>query len=228
MAASLPASVRFVSASESLLVVSTASSGATTSQLAFQVLDDLAAGIRGQSVRLSLDARSIEFGVRFSVNGVSTSDPQTITSGADGLVQVVVRSGSVPTPIVVSAELSANNLVRASSSGLAVTTGRAVQSRISLSAASLAIEAATGTTGTTDGVMTTVTMRVADRLGNPVPNNTAINFVSSNGRVGNTVGYRWDWKRLRCLLHRWFNVYRYLHYSGGSSANWPGNCLGIS
>lgn len=184
---STPASLRFVSASESLLVVSTSSSGATTSTVTFQVLDDGAVGIRSQSVVLNLDARSLQLGVRFSVNGTATSEPQTVTSDGTGRVQVIVRSGSLPTPVVVTAALAADSSVRASSSGIAVTTGRAVQDRVSLSVSSLAIEAAVGNS-TTDGVQTTLTMRIADRLGNPVPNGTAVNFVSSAGLVDTTNG----------------------------------------
>lgn len=181
--AAAPASIRFVSVSSPVLVVSTASSGVTTSTVTFQVSDDGGAGLRSQNVVLTLDSRSLELGVRFSVNGVASRDPQTLTSDAAGRVQVVVRSGTVPTPVVVTAALANDPSVRASSSGLAVTTGRAAQDRISLAVSTLAIEAAIGATGTTDGVQTTLTMRIADRLGNPVPNDTAVNFVSSVGRV---------------------------------------------
>lgn len=187
IAASIPAALRFVGVSEPLIVVSSASSGATTSLVSFRVVDGGGLGIRGQNVTLNLDVRSIQSGVRFVVNGVSTSDPQTATSDADGLVLTVVRSGTVPTPVVVTATLAGNSAVRASSSGLAVTTGRAAQDRISLAASSLAIEAASGS-GTTDGVTSTLTMRIADRLGNPVPNGTSINFVSSAGRVESANG----------------------------------------
>lgn len=183
VATAAAATIRFVSVSAPLLVVSTASSGVTTSTVTFQVSDDGGAGLRSQNVVLSLDSRSLDLGVRFSVNGVASRDPQTLTSDAAGRVQVVVRSGSVPTPVVVTAALANDPAVRASSSGLAVTTGRAAQDRISLAVSTLAIEAAVGASGSTDGVQTTLTMRIADRLGNPVPNDTAVNFVSSAGRV---------------------------------------------
>jgi len=182
VAASVPASVRFVSVSEPLLVLSSSSSGATTSLVTFQVRDAVGAGIGGQNLTLALDTRSVQFGVTFSVNGVGNSAPQSLVSDANGMVQAVVRSGSVPTPVVVTASLASSPSVRASSSGLSITTGRAAQSRISLAASSLAIEAASGLT-TTDGVISSLTMRIADRLGNPIPNGTAINFVSSAGRV---------------------------------------------
>lgn len=182
VAASVPANILFTSASQPLLVVSSAVNGVKSSTVRFQAVNELNAGISGQNVAVSLDAQSIAAGVNFLVNGSPSTAGQLLVSDGGGFVQVVIGSGSVPTPVVVTASLAANPSVRASSSGLAVTNGRASQGRISLSASLLAIEAASGN-GTTDGVTSMLTIRIADRLANPVPAGTAVSFVASHGLV---------------------------------------------
>lgn len=182
VAASVPANILFTSVSQSLLVVSSAPNGVKSSTVRFQAVNELNTGIGGQSLLLALDAQSLAAGVTFSVNGSPSTTPQTLVSDGAGFVQAVIGSGSVPTPVVVTASLVSNPNVRASSSGLAVTNGRASQGRISLSATKLSIEAAQGS-GTTDGVTTMLTIRIADRLANPVPMGTVVSFVASHGLV---------------------------------------------
>jgi hypothetical protein len=66
--------------------------------------------------------------------------------------------------------------VQTDSAVLAIASGRAAQARVSLSLQKFAIEG-----WNTDGPDSTVTMSVADRQGNPVPDGTAVNFVTSGG-----------------------------------------------
>lgn len=178
VAAAQPANVVFSSATVPLMVTSTAASGLKQSSLKFQVLDSSGSGMSGQAVTISLSPSTISSGVTFSVGGLATTTTQTVTTDSSGFASVTVSSGGLPTPVVVTAALVSNPTVQASSSGIAVTSGRATQNAASLSATKLSIEGFN-----VDGVQTTLTMRVADRQGNPVPAGAVVNFVASHGLV---------------------------------------------
>lgn len=178
VAAAQPANVVFSSATVPLMVTSAAASGLKQSSLKFQVLDSSGSGMSGQAVSISLSPSTISSGVTFSVGGVATTTAQTVTTDSSGFASVTVSSGGLPTPVVVTAALVSNPTVQASSSGIAVTSGRATQNAASLSATKLSIEGFN-----VDGVQTTLTMRVADRQGNPVPAGAVVNFVASHGLV---------------------------------------------
>lgn len=172
------ANVVFSSATVPLMVSSSATSGLKQSTLKFQVLDGSGLGMSGQNVNITLTNPTSDAGVRFSVGGVSTLAAQVVTTDSSGFASVTVTSGSLPTPVVVAASLIANPAITASSSGIAVTSGRATQNAASLSATKLSIEGFN-----VDGVQTTLTMRVADRQGNPVPAGAVVNFVAAYGLV---------------------------------------------
>jgi protocatechuate 3,4-dioxygenase beta subunit len=176
--AAQPANVVFSSATVPLMVSSAATGGLKQSTLKFQVLDSSGAGMSGKMVNISLSAVTISAGVTFSVGGVATTAIQTVTTDTNGYASVTVSSGSLPTPVIVTAVLASNSAIQASSSGVAVTSGRATQNAASLSATKLSIEAFS-----TDGVQTTLTMRVADRQGNAVPAGAVVNFVTGYGLV---------------------------------------------
>lgn len=178
VAAAQPANVVFSSATVPLMVTSAAASGLKQSTLKFQVLDGSGSGMSGQTVNISLSPSTISSGVTFSVGGSATTDAQTVTTDGSGFASVTVSSGGLPTPVVVTAALVSNSAVQASSSGIAVTSGRATQNAASLSATKFSIEGFK-----VDGVQTTLTMRVADRQGNPVPAGAVVNFVTGYGLV---------------------------------------------
>jgi len=179
--AAQPANVVFSSATVPLIVSSAATGGLKQSTLKFQVLDSSGVGMSGQSVQISLSPATISAGVTFSVGGVVTTAMQTVTTESSGYASVTVSSGSLPTPVIVTAVLTSNAAVQASSSGVAVTSGRATQNAASLSATKLSIDGFE-----TDGQTTTLTMRVADRQGNPVPAGAVVNFVTGYGLVQGT------------------------------------------
>jgi len=181
VAAALATGLAFSSATETLLVSTGAVGGTKQSTLKFQVLDSTGAAMPGQRVRLALGASSAQAGVRFLVGGLPSSAEQVATSDGSGLVAVVVAAGALPTPVVVTASLEASPTVQASSIGVAVTSGRATQNAASLAVAKPSIEA-----WEVDGVQTTLSLRVADRQGNPVPAGSAVNFVASHGQVQGT------------------------------------------
>lgn len=181
VSAAQPANVVFSSATVPLMVSSAAATGLKQSSVQFQVLDSSGAGMAGQTVNISLASAAIGAGVTFSVGGVATISIQSVTTDVNGFASVTVSSGGLPTPVVLTAALASNPTVIASSSGVAVTSGRATQNAASLSATALSIEGFNF-----DGVQTTLTMRVADRQGNPVPAGAVVNFVASHGLVQGT------------------------------------------
>ena len=175
-----PANLVYSSATVPLMVSSAAATGLKQSSVQFQVLDSSGAGMAGQTVNISLASAAIGAGVTFSVGGAATISIQSVTTDVNGFASVTVSSGGLPTPVVLTAALVSNPTVIASSSGVAVTSGRATQNAASLSATALSID------GFNDGIQTTLIMRVADRQGNPVPAGAVVNFVASHGLVQGT------------------------------------------
>lgn len=178
IAAAMPANVVFDSATAPLMVTSTTAGGIKQSTLKFKVLDSTGAGMAGQSVTMDLDNATVAAGVKFLAGSVATAATQQIVTDSSGVASVIVTSGAFPTPVNVSAKLLSTPSIQATSLGVAVTSGRATQNSASLSATKLSLEAFN-----TDGVQTTLTMRVADRQGNPVPVGTPVTFIASHGLV---------------------------------------------
>jgi len=179
--AARPANIVFTSATPSLMYVSSAASGNKTSVVKFQVVNSNGVGITTlQNVIFSLSQAAIDAGVKFSVSNSNAA--QTVSTDGSGYASIQIASGTVPIPVAVTATLASDSTIFASSLGLAVTSGAATQNSASLSATKLSIEALN-----VDGVTTTLTMRVADRMGNSVPDGTVVNFVTnSNSYVQGT------------------------------------------
>jgi hypothetical protein len=106
-------------------------------------------------------------------NGLAT---QTKTTAADGTVTTQVVAGTQPTPVRVRASTASG--LTAVSSNLTIQSGLPTQARFSLSVETFNIEG-----WQVDGTRTKVTIRAADRVGNPVPDNTVINFRSSGAAL---------------------------------------------
>jgi hypothetical protein len=181
-AATVPSGLSFYSATPSQIVISTASSGARQSTVKFRVVNEAGLGVASQSVQLSLDSQSIAAGVTFVRDGSSSVAAQTVTTDIDGIAQILVNAGDLPTGLVVKAALVSNPLITASSAGLSVSNGRVSQKSMSLSASSRVVEGFD-----IDGATTEITVFAADRLGNPVPAGTVVSFVASHGLVGTFV-----------------------------------------
>lgn len=158
-----------------LMYASSAASGNKTSVVKFQVVDSNSNGLPNATVNFSLSTDAIAAGVTFA-----SSSTQGLTTDSNGFVSVTVASGALPIPVTVTAKLASDSTVTASSLGLRVTTGAATQSSVytSISATKLSIEAFN-----IDGVTTSIVMRTADRMGNPVPDGTTVNFVVSAGLI---------------------------------------------
>jgi hypothetical protein len=103
----------------------------------------------------------------------------TKKSDSNGKVSVLVSAGTVPTPVRVQATLSGvTPRISTVSSTLAVAVGLPSQLNFSLSQKSLNIEGMN-----IDGTPNTYTIIASDRLSNPVPLATAINFVAEGGSI---------------------------------------------
>ena len=102
----------------------------------------------------------------------------TQISDAGGRVTVRVSSGTVPTPIRVSAKLKDTPTIATVSSNLSVAVGLPSQLNFSLSQTAKNIEGFN-----IDGTVNSYTIIASDRSGNPVPSGTSINFVTEGGQV---------------------------------------------
>lgn len=98
-------------------------------------------------------------------------------SDATGRISVRVNSGTLPTPVRISATLQ-NTAISTVSSNLSVAVGLPSQLNFSLSQGTRNIEGYN-----IDGTPNTYQIIAADRNGNPVPAGTSINFVTEGGQV---------------------------------------------
>jgi hypothetical protein len=137
-----------------------------TSIVVFKVTDATGGPVAGQRVNFSLST---------DVGGISLSTTSEVTD-ALGNVQVVVNSGTVATTVRVAASLDDNPLISTQSSALTISTGIPTHQRFSLSVDRFNIDAFG-----VDGVETTITARLGDRFGNPVPDGTPVSFQAEAG-----------------------------------------------
>lgn len=154
----------------------------STSTVVFKVLDSTGAPKPGVTVNFTLNT---------SVGGLSLT-PATATSAADGTVQTAVSSGTVHTVVTVTASI-ASPALSTQSSDLTVTAGIPASGAFSIAVASAEYNGTTPSgdpacpnveTYNTDGVVVPVTVRLSDRYGNPVLDNTAVTFYTNGGQVG--------------------------------------------
>lgn len=123
--------------------------------------------------------RRVTFDVLPVVAGNSLSTREAL-SDRDGVVSTVISAGSLATPVRVVAttvDPQTNRSFQAQSEQVSLSTGIPDQDSVSLSASRLSID------GTCDGESTDINIRLADRFNNPVPDGTAVSFISSGGLV---------------------------------------------
>lgn len=167
------ANIQFVSASPQRIYLA-GSPGVSQSIVKFKVLDSSANPVSGQNVDLSLTL----FPPKTYMGSTAGVTAVTQSTDSNGEVSVAVNAGDSPGPLQIQAALSASPTIKNVSNALSVASGLAVQKAFSLSVETFNVEALN-----VDGVATGLTVRVADRLGNPVPDGTTINFVASGGQV---------------------------------------------
>jgi hypothetical protein len=118
--------------------------------------------------------------------GGSRSSLSTDRSDLQGIATAQLLSGSVATPVRVIAYIDLDednvqddNEPQSSSKALVITTGLPDQDSISLSASPLNVEGAMDT----DGRTSEVTVRMADKFNNPVPDGTQATFTTEYGSI---------------------------------------------
>ena len=141
-----------------------------TSTVTFKVLDSSGNPVAGQQVNFSLNT---------SAGGLTLSPASAITGGG-GLATTIVSSGTVNTPVRVTATLA--NGIGTLSDQLVVSTGVGEQNSFSLGAVIKNIEGGQFN-GCTAPTGTVVTARLADHFHNPVPDGTAVSFTAEGGTI---------------------------------------------
>lgn len=164
------ASIGFVSASPNVIYLR-GSSLVESSSVTFQVKDAANNGLPNQTVVLQPSV----------LTGGLTLDGQsgsvTKTTDSNGNVIVRVNSGTVPTPVRIKATLQGSTISTVSSA-LAIAVGLPSQLNFSFAQRTINIEGYN-----LQGTTNTYTVIASDRLGNPVPDGTAINFVAEGGQI---------------------------------------------
>ncbi len=141
------------------------------SNVTFKVLDVNGTGVPNADV--TLEATTLAGGLLLEGGSV----PVNRRSDANGNVVVRVNAGTVPTPVRIKATLTGTSISTVSSN-LAIAVGLPSQLNFSLSQGTRNIEGYD-----IDGTRNTYSIIASDRLGNPVPNDTAINFVTEGGQI---------------------------------------------
>lgn len=176
VAAPSASNIQFVStnpASGLLVLKGTGGQGySETATVVFKVTDSSGSPMPQQSVVMGL---TTTLG-GITIDGGTAS--VTKLTGQDGTVSVSVQSGTAPTSVWVTAALGSNPAIATQSNRLIISTGRPSQDFFSLAASTFNIEGAL-----IDGTSTTLTVHASDRLGNIVPDGTAINFIAEGGQI---------------------------------------------
>lgn len=170
VAAPKASNISYVSATPATIYI-TGTSGAgklTDAVVMFKVVDSSGNPVAGKLVNFSLST---------TIGGIKLNDT-TATSDASGVARVTVSAGTVPTPLWVKATLADDSTIVSQSTNLSIVTGLPTQDRFSLALEALNIEG-----WRRDGTTTTATIHAFDRLGNPVPDGTAVNFISEGAGV---------------------------------------------
>jgi hypothetical protein len=192
-------SLRFISANPASRSITLKGQGGVGRQefatLVFRLVDVAGNGVPNANV--CFDATTYVGGLNIDGFNVSTPPP---TPGAealcgsdntlryvkrtldDGTVTIQVNSGTTPTPVRVRASTlypaNAGTRLETVSDSLSISTGLALQSTFDVSISSSNIEGRD-----ISGTTTTLTARLADGFGNPVPDGTVVSFIASGGAV---------------------------------------------
>lgn len=105
----------------------------------------------------------------------------TVKTDENGEAPVNIYPGSTPGPVEIRAEVTENPDIFALSKNISVQSSRASQNGLSLSLSANNIEG-----WDFDGTKADITMRVADKFGNAVPDGTVINFTAEGGQIGSS------------------------------------------
>ena len=163
--------IQFISTAPAIIYLRD-SGAATQAVVTFKVVNSIGEPLPNQALAVSL----VNSGPGVSLDVLGANSQVIKISDSAGNVSVAVFSGTVPTPVQVRAALVANNQISTTSGILTIASGRPVQKAASIASLKLSLEGFTF-----DGDTTPITLSLADRQGNPVPDGTVVNFVSQSG-----------------------------------------------
>ena len=172
VAAASLGSIQFESASPSTITLKGMGGAGLqqTSTVKFIVKDSVGGVVSGAAVAFTLVS---------STGGVTLS-ASSATSDANGEVQTIVQSGTRSGPVVVKATITVAGVpISTTSTGLAIQSGIPSQSHFSLSIDKFNVEGFN-----IDNNTAKITASLADRFGNPVPDNTTVSFSESGFEFG--------------------------------------------
>ena len=164
-------SISFISANPTNIALrGTGGSGRSeTSTVTFRVIDDIG---------LPVIDTAVNFALTTSVGDITINPDTSAQTDSNGEVDVIVQSGTIPTPVRIVATLASDPTISTVSDELVISTGVADFNSLSLSASNLNPEA-----WSVDGTISTITARVADHFNNPVPDGTAVAFTTEFGSI---------------------------------------------
>jgi len=118
----------------------------------------------------------VDFSIQSNPGGVAL-DRNSAYTDSNGLVTATITSGTIPGPLKVRATIDGSTTYT-DSQNLTVASGPPSQRFMSVSVSTFNIEGQT-----IDGTPTTISVRLADRQGNPVVNGTIVNFTAGGGQI---------------------------------------------
>lgn len=122
--------------------------------------------------------QQVDFSLNTNVGGLSLLQTSASTA-TDGTVSATVQSGTVATPVRVTATVRGSSpVISTQSDQLVISTGIPSQDGFSISVSNMNPES-----WSIDGVAVTVTARLSDHFHNPVPDGTAVSFTTSGGSI---------------------------------------------
>jgi Bacterial Ig-like domain (group 1). len=167
----LAASSTIVAGSPSPAFIRLKGYNGNTSTVTFSVKNAQNTAVPNQKVDFSFALQNA------NSNGYSLSPASAITNDA-GQVSVTVNAGTIPVPIAVKAYLDSDNTIQTVSQPIAVGTGYPDSDSFSFSADVYSLEGKY-----TDGSIAKITMRLADRFNNPIPDGTKVYFTTEGGSI---------------------------------------------
>jgi len=160
--------------------------GEQTATIRFLVQDAASNLVSGQEVTISLDSLQLGGGELISSGGPFSTSVTAITT--NGIVQVVVRSGSVAGTLDITAQVDPDVAVSGDEfstvAQVIIAGGVADSNHFTLAAETLNLAG-----GLYVNLPSTVSAVVADRFSNIVPDGTSISFQSECGRIGESGGF---------------------------------------
>ncbi|MEC7118843.1 MAG: hypothetical protein VXW65_02935 [Pseudomonadota bacterium] len=132
--------------------------------------------IAGKEVTFSLEKSPLGLSI-----GESGRTTWSVKTDENGEAPITIYPGSTPGPVEIRATVVDSPEIFALSKDISVASSRASQEGLSLALTANNIEG-----WNYDGTQSTLTMRVADKFGNAVPDGTVVNFTSEGGQIASS------------------------------------------